>query len=383
MAYFLAFRDYDPTQVERDLRAIRDLGCNWVSLDLALAQDNATDTEIYLPYARPEQRHPTLPFRHRPELWHHFPSDEEIEHFVRAAHGVGLSVLFKPHVHPIQTGMRVRVADGSWTDPMLPVAVYPSDKDRWFASYTRILRHYARLLPVDAVCVGDELSGVYRHGEQWRRLVAAVRAERNVPITCAFNWWVVLHHDNRALVALLRLLRLEDNLLGWMLKSRGRVTDFDKGARRRIAVAVVSEYPDWCDILDVVGVNFYFPLSNAASPTLESLRAAWRSYPISLPVGSVDFNIVESLRDWASSLQKPLLFTEGGWGRWNFAARFPADWFAASYGRNDALQARCYEAFFEEAASVAVGMFFWDWAETGFSPEGAPAEEVVRRYFAR
>lgn len=382
MAYFLAFRDYDHQRVNDDLREIREIGCNWVSLDLALTMDTATASDVYLPYAREDQSHATAPYRHEPELWHHFPSDDEIRHFVDTAHKHGLSVMLKPHVHPKHSGLRLRTKDGSLVDPMLPACVHPHDVDAWFRSYRRILLHYADTLDVDAVCVGDELSGLYGYDDHWRILVAELRAVTDAKITCAFNWHVALHHEHRLLLRAIRLLRLEDNLLRHLLQQQGRDVVFADGAERRIARDTFAEYPTWCDALDLVGVNFYFPLSARRDPSLGVLREAWRSYPISTPLGSLKARYVESLVDWAESIGRPLLFTEGGWGKWNHAAQFPADWYASAHGANPQLQARCYEAFFLEVAPAAVGMFFWDWVEKGYSPQGGPAEDIVRRHFA-
>lgn len=382
MAYFLAFRDYDHGRVVEDLREIRELGCNWVSLDLALTMDTATAADVYLPYAREDQTHPTLPQRHEPDLWHHFPSDQEIRHFVDTAHEQGLSVMLKPHVHPKDSGLRLRAKDGSLADPMLPACVHPDDVDAWFLGYRRILLHYADTFDVDAVCVGNELSGLYGYDDHWRSLVAELRSVTDAQITCAFNWHVALHHERRLLLRVIRLLRLEDNLLRHMLRQQGRDVVFAEGAERRIARSTFSEYPTWCDALDFVGINFYFPLSAERDPSLGVLREAWRGYRIPTPLGSLQARYVEALTSWAESVGKPLLFTEGGWGKWNYAAKFPADWYASTRGANPELQARCYEAFFLEAAPASVGMFFWDWVEKGYSPQRGPAEDIVREHFA-
>jgi hypothetical protein len=383
MAYFLAFSDYNSAKVERDLGRIASLGCNWVSLDVALWQSRSDDPDIALPVAR-QYRHPVLKTVYRPDLWHHFPSDDEIGHFVETAHRLGLKVLFKPHIHPEHTGMRVIGPDGRGSDPMWPGRVHmrsEEDWEEWFRNYTAILSYYLKTFPFDAICIGDELSGTYGRSREWRRLISDLRSLSDIPITCAFNWWVVIHHQRRWLISLLRLLNLEDNVLSRMISKSGYRLEFDAGALRETARDAFGEYPDWTDALDWVGLNFYFPLSDERNPSLETLKRAWHRYEIPSLIGSVSLNYVEGMRSWRDKIGKPLLFTEGGWGKWDYAAKYPGDWYVRKTG-NVELQARCYRAFFEEVYPLSMGAYFWDWAEPGFSPEGGPAEEIVREFFS-
>ncbi|GIX07864.1 MAG: hypothetical protein KatS3mg115_2267 [Candidatus Poribacteria bacterium] len=148
MAYFLAFRPYRPERVAEDLRRIRELGFNWVSLDVALTQETATSSEVYLPYGDGSYVHPALPYRYEPEAWFHFPPEWAVGHFVTTAHRLGLRVLFKPHVHPKDSGMRVLLSDGSGRDPMLGCSD-PRRRSRALVSFLRggssLLRRYLPL----------------------------------------------------------------------------------------------------------------------------------------------------------------------------------------------------------------------------------------------
>jgi len=383
IAYFLSFRDYDPQKVERELRRIASLGANWVSLDVALWQARFDSPEVALPMAK-RYEHPVLKTVYRPDLWHHFPTDEEIEHFLNTAHGLGLKVMFKPHVHPEYTGMRV-VRRGRGADPMWPGRVHMKDERdwrRWFESYGRVIEYYVGSFPFDAVCVGDELSGTYGRSREWRELISRVKAVRDIPVTCAFNWWVVVHHQKRFLVTLLRLFNLEDEVLRLMISKSGYKLEFDPGVLGQLASDTFAEYPDWTDALDWVGLNFYFPLSDKRDPSLQELREAWHRYRIPALIGEVEVSYVEGIRSWRDSIGKPLLFTEGGWGKWDYAAKYPGNWFVERRS-NPELQARCYRAFFEEVYPLGIGAYFWDWAEPGFSPEGGPAEEVIREFWGK
>jgi len=383
MAYFVAFSDYDPAKVERDLRRIASLGCNWVSLDVALWQSRWDSPQIYLPMGR-RYRHPVLKTIFRPDLWHHFPRDEDIAHFVKTAHKVGLKVLFKPHIHPERTGMRVVSPDGKANDPMWPGRVHmrnERDWRIWFRNYTKILIYYINAFPFDAICIADELSGTYSRSRDWRRLISDLRKRSDIPITCAFDWWVVVHHQKRRLISLLTLLNLEDNVMKRMILAGDYKLEFDPGVLKEVAKDTFNEYPDWLDALDWVGLNFYFPLSDEKNPSLETLKKAWHRYKVPAIISSVTLNYVEAIKSWRDKIEKPLLFTEGGWGRWDYAAKYPGNWYLRKSDNPD-LQARCYEAFFEEVYPLGMGAYFWDWAERGFSPKDGPAEDVVRKFFS-
>ncbi len=137
----------------------------------------------------------------------------------------------------------------------------------------------------------------------------------------------------------------------------------------------------WRD-LDFVGVQAYFPLSTAPDPGLAALRAGWQR-PRAL------------LERLARVSGRPILFTEMGYRSTPGAAAEPWAW--PERGREDppdsALQARLYEAAFEELWPRAWfgGLVVWkldadtlrrDRRAADFTPQGKPAEAVLRRYFA-
>ncbi|HXT01253.1 MAG TPA: hypothetical protein VN915_11295 [Elusimicrobiota bacterium] len=107
------------------------------------------------------------------------PSDESLRAAIRAAHGLGLKVMLKPHVDELGGGAR------AWIEP--------KDAASWFASYRGYLLGYARLAREEGCemfVVGTELALLEtpNHWGAWRRLIADVRAEYPGPLTYAANW---------------------------------------------------------------------------------------------------------------------------------------------------------------------------------------------------
>jgi len=139
-----------------------------------------------------------------------------------------------------------------------------------------------------------------------------------------------------------------------------------------------QEVPFWHE-LDFVGIDAYFPLSEEQSPKLEELKKGWKPH-------------LKALEKYSAKTQKPILFTEFGYVSSDFAARRP--WEAErNRPENQALQARAYEAFFEETwpQGWLAGGFVWKWfpslgkgelARDPFSPQNKEGELVLGRYFS-
>ncbi len=233
---------------------------------------------------------------------------------MRRARALGLEVIVKPHVD---------VDSGVFRGEIAPASV-----PAWFASYGRMVLHYASLAQrggATTFVVATELSSMTRYENRWRALVAQVRSRFRGTLTFAANW--------------------------------------DEGAR---AVRF------W-DALDAIGIDAYMPLRTAAAdPTVEQLVRAWQPY-----VSSID-----AIRRAAG---KPVLFTEIGYGSRTGAAADPAQ----PRGRRSAsAQARAYEAALRvwSRQSWVRGILWWDWparepaSGDEFDPGGRAAERVLRRW---
>jgi Glycoside Hydrolase Family 113 len=254
--------------------------------------------------------------------------DAGLELTTRLARERGIETLLKPHIW-----LR-RNAGGAWRGQI----AMQSDADwaAWFASYRRFILHYAALaerLAIPMLAVGTELHATaVQRPDDWRRLIADVRAVYSGQLTYSANWY-----------------REFEEIRFW-------------------------------DALDAIGIQAYFPLAGEESPSLESLTEAWRRH---LPaVAAV-----------AARFGKPVIFTEVGYRSSADAAIEPWAWpqDQGEASADVATQARCYEAFFATAwqAPWLAGAFIWKWypeaasarRATDFTPQGKPAEKVLAAHY--
>ncbi len=254
------------------------------------------------------------------------PTDGDLVHVLGRAHALGLKVMLKPHLD-------------LWNDPSHWRGEIGRDFSgeaqwaEWFASYRAFIEHYAELAAVygaDQFCVGCELENTTHREADWRGIVAAVRARYSGPLIYAGN---------------------------------------HSGEEVRMS---------WWDAVDIIGVDAYYPLSNTMDPSLEALKAAWRSR-------------IEELAALAAKWQKPLILTEIGYRSLDGASMHPWDW--QIQGEVDLKeQEDCYRAAFESIYREPWfgGIFWWSWSpdpfeggpdDTGYPPHGKPAEDVLRTWF--
>ncbi len=247
------------------------------------------------------------------------PSDASLRRAARLAHAAGLKVLLYPIVHVWE------LRDGEWRGTL-----EPRDWSAWFEGYGRVVLRYARLAQeegIEAFSVGSELCSSEAREPDWRRLIAQVRAVYSGEITYSVNW------------------------------------DHRQAAR-------------FLDALDFVSMNAYFRLSEADDPTLAELERAWRP-------------IVEEVDTWAASVRKPLVIAEVGYPSRKGAARDPWD-YTLERPPDLPTQAALYAAFLRSwARSKSLnGVYFYLWwgeggaSDTGYTPRGKPAQEVLRAWFA-
>jgi hypothetical protein len=107
------------------------------------------------------------------------PSDEALEHIVKAAHRAGLKVLLKPLLDLAGGGGKYRGT------------IRPAEPVAWFASYTAFIVHYAVLAArwnVAQFAVGTELAGVSGHRDDWLRVIEAVRGRYRGTLLYAANF---------------------------------------------------------------------------------------------------------------------------------------------------------------------------------------------------
>ncbi len=109
-----------------------------------------------------------------------------------------------------------------------------------------------------------------------------------------------------------------------------------------------SKVPFWQE-LDYIGVDGYFPLSDAKDPSLKELQSGWKEH----------LKIMEKV---ANKYQKPILFTEIGYRSCDYSTQKPWET-DFSLPENEKLQARAYEALFSQVWNKPwfAGIFIWKW----------------------
>ena len=254
-------------------------------------------------------------------------SHRGIRALARRADTLGMDVILKPH---LWVGGYDEAQDRSDIG-------FETDAEwrRWMADYRAFVMTYARLaaeVDADILVLGTELTRAARERPAfWRALADSARTVYDGELTYAANW-----HESY------------DQISFW-------------------------------DAFDYVGVQAYFPLSDADDPSLDTLRAGWRRHK-------------EALADVHRRTDTPILLTELGYRSAPTAAEAPWRWPEEEddVPVDSTLQARCYRAFFSTMDPVPwlAGAVVWKWhpaAEiehpTGFTPQGKPAEAVVRRWF--
>ena len=244
-------------------------------------------------------------------------TDERVSSTIREARRLGFATVLKPQL---------------WGERWTGDIVFTDDAAfrEWMASYHRFLLHYARLAEMeraDLLVIGTELGGVTVREEDWRALIREVRRVYSGPLTYAANWGGEF-----------------ETLAFW-------------------------------DELDLLGVNFYYPLAapgeqpRAGSPRLRELA--------------------RKLEEISRRHRKPVLFTEVGFASSAAAAVEP--WKEDNAPLDPEMQARCYEVIFQSfyRKRWLAGLHWWKWPSHGrgsvedptFSPLGKPALGVLERWY--
>jgi hypothetical protein len=255
-------------------------------------------------------------------------SDEGLVDTARRAQERGMQTVLKPHIW-------IRDRDnGKWRGEI--DFDTDADWDTWWERYRTFALHYARLAEQSEMavyCIGTELrSSVLKRPERWRELIAEIRTVYSGSLTYSANWY----------------------------------REFE-------------EVPFW-DALDYIGLQAYFPLAEGASDEigLEVLLAGWAAH-------------LKKIERVQLKYGKPVLLTEVGYRSTQDAATEPWRW-RSDADPDNALQARCYEAMFRTFWDKGwlAGLYIWKWypddrmtnrRRHGFTPQGKPAEQVLREWY--
>ena len=249
-----------------------------------------------------------------------------VSQYVHLLHKSDLKVMLKPQIwiwRGDYTGLIEMSSEADWI--------------QLEESYRNFILDFAKLAEkehIEIFCIGTELAIFVAHRpEYWRKLISEIKSVYNGKLTYAANW---------------------------------------------------DEYkrvPFW-DLLDFVGIDAYFPISDSETPTLEESIEGWLQWKTELKV----FSHKES---------KKILFTEYGYRSVDFGGQEP--WKSDRNMDNVNLEAQVnlleglYQSVWEE--EWFAGGFLWKWfishenvgirEDSQFTPQNKPAEAIVKKYYSK
>jgi hypothetical protein len=297
---------YSHPDADLALADLKATGANWIALVVTGYQDTITSTTVYTNATT--------------------PTDADLTHVIAQAHALELNVMLRP-------GLTLFDDPTHWHGQIGEAFTTEAEWEAWFASYRSFISHYADLAETcgaDQFSIGGELTATTHRADDWRTVIAGVRARYSGPITYSADWG-------------------------------GEETNIT-----------------WWDGVDYIGVDPYYPLTDKNDPTLDELKAAWAPH-------------VAVLASLSSNWERPVIFTEIGYRSVDGSNRRPWD-FNVSGPVDLQEQADAYQATFESVYDQPwlAGMFWWAWTtdpfqggpcDDSYTPHDKPAEDVLRAWY--
>jgi hypothetical protein len=250
------------------------------------------------------------------------PTPDKLADLIQHAKGKGLRVILMPVVlldDPKGNDWRGVIRPPFWPD--------------WFENYKNMLVHFAWIAEqnkVDVLSVGSELVSSEKERTEWTKVIKAVREVFHGQLTYSANW------DH------------------------------------------YTSIPFW-DQLDLIGMNSYYKLGDDRNVKVEEVVSRWK-------------DIQKDLLKFQRKVGKPILFLEIGWCSLSNAADEPWDYTKTELDADPDLQKRLYEGFFQAwyKEPGLGGFMVWEWTpgdpepgDKGYTPEGKPANEVLKQWLAK
>ncbi len=198
---------------------------------------------------------------------------------------------------------------------------------RFFADYRAFIvdqAAFAERHGIELLAVGVEYERTMHREDDWRAVIAAVRAVYSGTLTYAANW------DG------------------------------------------VGKVGFW-DAVDLIGVHGYFPLSGEEDPDAGKIEQGWSPH-------------LRQLAELSSRFEKRVLFAEIGYNRATHAAREPWTYGSHDTPGNRLLRERLMDVALArlEQQDFVAGMFWWKWMPGGRNGRDfSLKEEEARRALAR
>lgn len=249
--------------------------------------------------------------------------DEGVIELTQFAHSKNVKIMIKPQIWLMGGAFTGDFDLGTETE-------WKELEDTYYA----YIMHFADLadsLGAEAFCIGTEFKNfIAKRPQFWGGLIDSVRAHYTGELTYAGNW------DS------------------------------------------YQAFPYW-NKLDFIGIDAYFPISDAETPTVAQCVQGWQSH-------------YQSIEAHQKQIGKPVVFTEYGYRSVNNCAKEP--WNSSSGGVvNEQAQKNCYEALYKVFwdKDWFQGGFLWKWypnhSSSGgsennrFTPQNKSAEDLIRSQY--
>lgn len=245
------------------------------------------------------------------------PAKETMRIFIQTAHDLGLSVMLRPILDEENI-----VKEGKWRGN-----IEPRDRAEWFGSYGTLIRDYAvfaREQKVEVLSLGVELVSLEKEISKWRTLNDQVKDIYQGKTAYAGNW---------------------------------------SSLNETIA-----------QIVDIYGIDAFFPLAAESGASVEKLIEAWQTW-------------VDRIDQFNRTVRKQLIFMEVGTTSQTGSFQKPWDWNPGT-GINYQDQANYFASVCSIVKNNTAGMYPWgvDFNQDpdtiidddSFNPLGKPAEVVIR-----
>ena len=249
--------------------------------------------------------------------------EEGIVASIQLAHAANLKVMLKPQLWiggGVYTGHFTCKTDSNW--------------EEWEKNYLNYILHNANIAEknkADLFCIGTEMDAAVKQRPLfWSKLIDTIKKVYNGEITYASNW------------------------------------------------GCFKEFASW-EKLTYIGIDAYFPLSKAMTPTVDELMEGWEPH-------------FKDIQTFSELKKTPILFTEYGYRSIDNCAQEP--WLSNNTGPvNMQAQQNAYEALYKKFIPQTwfAGGFLWKWhvfdskagglANNNYTPQHKPVEATIKKWF--
>ncbi len=249
--------------------------------------------------------------------------EEGIVACIKLAHLTNMKVMLKPQLWiggGEYTGHFSCKTDSAWKE--------------WENNYLKYILHNASIAQktkADLFCIGTEMDAAVKERPQfWSCLIDSVKKIYKGEITYAANW------------------------------------------------VCFKEFSSW-EKLSYIGIDAYFPLSNAVTPTVDELLTGWEPH-------------YTDIKTFTELKKKPILFTEYGYRSMDKCGEAP--WLSNNTGNvNLQAQQNAYEALYTRFVPQPwfAGGFLWKWhvndssagglSNNNYTPQNKPVEIIIKKWY--